>query len=766
MGGCSASQDGVRYEHAGFRFSNIVVPHHVLFDDYESLHWHSHSAAAYGWEIRRPLRRMSRPFTSTPTFTLESFEMFPSSIKGHRQTEVREALARGPHVKDFLTAFHLHPWRSIKAWSARRLRRKKKGCEMADMEGAAGLLRASSGATGNCSTSDSHPAGNVQSPAVKRPRAPSIMTYQVTPGPDEDGCVPTITLGDVFVLAPASSVEKLRATLFPMHNPFLFLARVEMQFWKSVFKEDMPGFVTPASLAHIFGDAAVQGGKLAFWVERRVAEAAAVAGLAADIVTEGKGNENISIPELEVRPLPEDPLNLGDEALTAPIPRIPTYLLPRSFAPPVLTSAEEEAQRASDVEHEEGLRKSAMHLLRKEGFRRLFGGKPGKSASESLRGLKVLTVPLAEAFSCIQDQPSWCRFADRPSEVKHLVREIENRAWSESEAPATLNGLTSDKDPRLQQSRESELAKSQEAPSAVPVYLVPSISITLPTSMGPVRFQPAFLSSDQLSVTWSAVRAMAKEWQILKRSRLRHRTRREIEAVGARIVGVEMRNEESSDHNLDDDGDPPETQEVLEELGEPGANRNKSGSHLVPRPGMIGLFGTVALGALVMAADVGEMLCSVGDHIAFSTPLGHQLLGALPPTINVETMPLASYIRSVDDHNASYLGGEKPKSKLLPLKLDRCQSDPREPAEDGPPDLVPGPAALEGQQGDWSGISEGPQDGAWDVDWREVNDGMVKGIHTILRSSLNAVIASVRLCSSFWMGLKSCGTEGVEGNMF
>ncbi len=53
-----------------------------------------------------------------------------------------------------------------------------------------------------------------------------------------------------------------------------------------------------------------------------------------------------------------------------------------------------------------------------------------------------------------------------------------------------------------------------------------------------------------------------------------------------------------------------------------GANRNKSGSHLVPRPGMVGLFGTVALGALVMAADVGEMLCSVGDRIAFSTPLG------------------------------------------------------------------------------------------------------------------------------------------------
>jgi hypothetical protein len=36
----------------------------------------------------------------------------------------------------------------------------------------------------------------------------------------------------------------------------------------------------------------------------------------------------------------------------------------------------------------------------------------------------------------------------------------------------------------------------------------------------------------------SAVRAMAKEWQILKRSRSRHRTRRAIEAVGARIVGA------------------------------------------------------------------------------------------------------------------------------------------------------------------------------------------------------------------------------------
>jgi hypothetical protein len=31
---------------------------------------------------------------------------------------------------------------------------------------------------------------------------------------------------------------------------------------------------------------------------------------------------------------------------------------------------------------------------------------------------------------------------------------------------------------------------------------------------------------------------------------------------------VEVKNEEGGDQNLDDDGDPPETQEVLEELGE------------------------------------------------------------------------------------------------------------------------------------------------------------------------------------------------------
>lgn len=72
---------------------------------------------------------------------------------------------------------------------------------------------------------------------------------------------------------------------------------------------------------------------------------------------------------------------------------------------------------AADCTREEGMRKSALQLLRKEGLRRLFGGKPDKSTAEKLRGLKVLTVPLAEAFSCIQDYPSWCRFADRPPEV-------------------------------------------------------------------------------------------------------------------------------------------------------------------------------------------------------------------------------------------------------------------------------------------------------------------------------------------------------------
>lgn len=43
---------------------------------------------------------------------------------------------------------------------------------------------------------------------------------------------------------------------------------------------------------------------MAFWVERRVAEAAAVAGLAADMVTGGKASENVSVPKLQVRTLP------------------------------------------------------------------------------------------------------------------------------------------------------------------------------------------------------------------------------------------------------------------------------------------------------------------------------------------------------------------------------------------------------------------------------------------------------------------------------
>lgn len=53
-----------------------------------------------------------------------------------------------------------------------------------------------------------------------------------------------------------------------------------------------------------------------------------------------------------------------------------------------------------------------------------------------------------------------------------------------------------------------------------------------------------------------------------------------------------------------------------------GASRSKKGRQLMPRPGLLGMLGTVALGALVVVADIGEVVCSFGDRVAFATPLG------------------------------------------------------------------------------------------------------------------------------------------------
>lgn len=159
------------------------------------------------------MHRGSLPSILTPTFTLESVECFPSPLHGRRQKGPREVMGLRQHVKD-LGAFSIHCWESLRAWSAGVLRIKQKGTNLMEREGTTGALIASTGPTGTCLASDSHPAESTPSPAVKRPRAPSIMTYQVTPGPDEDGCVPTITLGDVFVLAPASRSPLISVLMF------------------------------------------------------------------------------------------------------------------------------------------------------------------------------------------------------------------------------------------------------------------------------------------------------------------------------------------------------------------------------------------------------------------------------------------------------------------------------------------------------------------------------------------------------------------------
>lgn len=59
----------------------------------------------------------------------------------------------------------------------------------------------------------------------------------------------------------------------------------------------------------------------------------------------------------------------------------------------------------------------------------------------------------------------------------------------------------------------------------------------------------------------------------------------------------------------------------------------------MPRPGLLGMLGTVALGALVLVADIGEVMCSFGDRVAFATPLG------APPCIFASLFRLWFWIR-------------------------------------------------------------------------------------------------------------------------
>lgn len=132
---------------------------------------------------------------------------------------------------------------------------------------------------------------------------------------------------------------------------------------------------------------------------------------------------------------------------------------------------------------------------------------------------------------------------------------------------------------------------------------------------------------------------------------------------------------------------------------------------------------------------------------------GHTVLGALPPKTSVETMPLSSYIRSVEQHNASFLTLHNLDSKPQPPQLpaEGTWAGPDNGTDSGGEADFPFPAEAGGPWGDQldgaaSPLAPSPpRDSAGDVDWRELNDGMANGFHTILRSGLNAVIASVRL---------------------
>jgi hypothetical protein len=88
------------------------------------------------------------------------------------------------------------------------------------------------------------------------------------------------------------------------------------------------------------------------------------------------------------------------------------------------------------------------------------------------------------------------------------VRDVAT-AYEQNLSAATALGQTASIDKKgkwlAERKKEEEEAGSSaetRAPGLVPVYCLPSVSLTLPTVMGPVCFQPAFLSRDQLSATW------------------------------------------------------------------------------------------------------------------------------------------------------------------------------------------------------------------------------------------------------------------------
>jgi hypothetical protein len=153
-------------------------------------------------------------------------------------------------------------------------------------------------------------------------------------------------------------------------------------------------------------------------------------------------------------------------------------------------------------------------------------------APQARRGARVrrppegipLALPLSNVLNYLLDRPPWCCFATDSAQVclhhhppccthevplNEVYKILIYNSLCLSMGPVQERAL---KGYAERQARRSRAGASQEAGKAgsdghdctgtLPVFRIPGLAIILPSSIGPIRFTPLFLSSDQLQKTW------------------------------------------------------------------------------------------------------------------------------------------------------------------------------------------------------------------------------------------------------------------------
>lgn len=158
--------------------------------------------------------------TSAPTFPLESFQLLSDALQGKRRRSGLLAFARSQELKDSeaasprLSQQSCHDWspgslllvsRPCRSRGLWQLWQQKNWKRSEESDGPSGDKGAGEGGAVKQPSNELRNDADVSDGAgVKRPQSASILTFKIASDNDEEGCVPTITLGDVFMLAPSS----------------------------------------------------------------------------------------------------------------------------------------------------------------------------------------------------------------------------------------------------------------------------------------------------------------------------------------------------------------------------------------------------------------------------------------------------------------------------------------------------------------------------------------------------------------------------------